>query len=296
MWSTLVSAIGFGVVLSSIIAVAAMGFTIQFGLTNVLNLSFGAVMTVAAFTAYLANKHGVGGWSGLAVGGAAGAVFTLLLGRGLFKPYARRGAQLFEMMMVTLGLSLIINYAIQALSHNNIYQFVVLPSSPFQLGSILITHTQLIIIFISIGVLAVLQALLQLTKIGKALRAMAADPDLARACGIRTGQIVVITWLLSGFLCGLAGVIYIINAQSVGYTTGQLFLPLVIAAAILGGAGSPIGAFVASLIMGVVTEVVAAFGNAAYSTVAGFGILVLVLLSRPGTVRGGQTGHTQLTL
>ena len=296
MWSTLVSAIGFGVVLASIIAVAAMGFTIQFGLTNVLNLSFGAVMTVAAFAAYLANRHGVGGWSGLAVGGVAGAVITLALGRGVFKPYARRGAHLFEMMMVTLGLSLIINYAIQALSHNNIYQYVVLPSTPFQLGSILITHTQLIIIFISIGVLIALQALLQLTKIGKALRAMAADPDLARACGIRTGQIVILTWLLSGFLCGLAGVVYIINAQSIGYTTGQLFLPLVIAAAILGGAGSPVGAVIASLIMGVVTEVVAAFGNAAYSTVAGFGILVLVLLSRPAAVRGGQTGHTQLTL
>jgi branched-subunit amino acid ABC-type transport system permease component len=296
MGSTLVSAIGFGVVLASIIAIAAMGFTIQFGLTNVLNLSFGAVMTVAAFAAYLANSRGVGGWSGLVVGGVAGAALTLALGRGVFRPYARRGAHLFEMMMVTLGLSLIINYAIQAVSHNNIYQFAVLPSSPFQLGSILITHTQLVIVFISIGVLVALKSLLQLTKIGKALRAMAADPDLARACGIRTGRIVVLTWLLSGFLCGLAGVVYIINAQSVGYTTGQLFLPLVVAAAILGGAGSPVGAVVASLIMGIVTEVVAAFGSEAYSTVAGFGILVVVLLSRPGAVRGGQTGHTQLTL
>lgn len=296
MLSTLVSAIGFGVVLASIISVAAMGFTIQFGLTNVLNLSFGAVMTVAAFAAYLANRHGVGGWSGLGVGGAAGAALTLALGRGVFRPYARRGAHLFEMMMVTLGLSLIVNYAIQALSHNNIYQFVVLPSTPLQLGSILITHTQLIIVFISVGVFAALQALLQLTRIGTALRAMAADPDLARACGIRTGRIVVLTWLLSGFLCGLAGVVYIINAQSVGYTTGQLFLPLVVAAAILGGAGSPLGALLASLIMGIVTEVVAAFGSEAYSTVAGFGILVLVLLSRPSTVRGGQAGHTQLTL
>jgi branched-subunit amino acid ABC-type transport system permease component len=296
MWSTFVSAVGFGVVLASIIAVAAMGFTIQFGLTNVLNLSFGAVMTVAAFAAYLANSHGVGGWSDLAVGGVAGAVLTLFLGRGIFKPYARRGAQLFEMMMVTLGLSLVINYAVQAISHNNIYQFAVLPSTPFRLGSILITHTQLIIVFISLGVLVGLQVLLRLTKVGKALRAMAADPDLARACGIRTGRIVVLTWLLSGFLCGLAGVVYIINAQSIGYTTGQLFLPLVVAAAILGGAGSPLGAVLASLIMGVVTEVVAAFGSAAYSTAAGFGILVLVLLSRPGTVRGGQAGHAQLTL
>jgi branched-chain amino acid transport system permease protein/neutral amino acid transport system permease protein len=296
MGGTLVSAIGFGVVLASIIAIAAMGFTIQFGLTNVLNLSFGAVMTVAAFAAYLANNRGVGGWSGLGVGGAAGAALTLVLGRGVFRPYARRGAHLFEMMMVTLGLSLIINYAIQAVSHNNIYQFAVLPSSPFQLGSILITHTQLVIVFISIGVLVALTSLLRLTKIGKALRAMAADPDLARACGIRTGRIVVLTWLLSGFLCGLAGVVYIINAQSVGYTTGQLFLPLVVAAAILGGAGSPLGAVAASLIMGIVTEIVAAFGSEAYSTVAGFGILVIVLLSRPGAVRGGQTGHTQLTL
>ncbi|MHB8469582.1 MAG: branched-chain amino acid ABC transporter permease [Gaiellaceae bacterium] len=296
MGSTLVSAIGFGVVLASIIAVAAMGFTIQFGLTNVLNLSFGAVMTVAAFAAYLANKHGVGGWYDLLVGGAAGAVLTLLLGRGVFKAYARRGAQLFEMMMVTLGLSLIINYTIQAVSHNNIYQYTVLPSTPLQLGSILITRTQLVIIVISIGVLAAVQVLLRLTKVGKALRAMAADPDLARACGIRTGQIVVLTWVLSGFLCGMAGVIYIINAQSVGYTTGQLFLPLVVAAAILGGAGSAVGAVLASLIMGIVTEVVSAYGGSAYSTVAGFGILVLVLLSRPSSVRGGQAGHTQLTL
>ncbi len=125
---------------------------------------------------------------------------------------------------------------------------------------------------------------------------MAADPDLARACGIRTGRIVILTWLLSGFLCGVAGVVYIINSQSIGYTTGQLFLPLVIAAAILGGAGSPVGAVLASLIMGIVTEAVSAYGGSAYSTVAGFAILIIVLLSRPSTVRVGQSGETQLTL
>lgn len=295
MWGTLVSSVGFGVVLASIIAIAAMGFTIQFGLTNVLNLSFGAVMTVGGFAAYLGNQHGAGGWLGLLVGGAAGAVLTLFLGRGIFKPYSKRGARLFEMMMVTLGLSLIINYAIQAITHNNIYEFTVLQSTPLHLGAILITRTQLIIVLISLAALGALQGLLRLTKIGKALRAMAADPDLARASGIRTGRIVVLTWLLSGFLCGMAGVVYIINAQSIGYTTGQLFLPLVIAAAILGGAGSPVGAVVASLIMGVVTEVVAAYGGSAYSTIAGFGILVVVLLSRPSRIGGGRAG-TELTL
>lgn len=296
MWSTFVSSVGFGVVLASIIAIAAMGFTVQFGLTNVLNLSFGAVMTVAAFAAYLANSHGVGGWSALAIGGAAGALLTLILGRGVFKAYSRRGAQLFEMMMVTLGLGLIINYAIQAVSHNNVYQYNVLPSPALHIGSIIITETQLVIVVIAGLVLVGLQALLRLTKVGKALRAMAADPDLARACGIRTGRIVVITWLLSGFLCGMAGVVYIINSQSVGYTTGELFLPLVIAAAILGGPGSPGGAVVASLLMGIVTEAVSAFGGSAYSTVAGFAILIIVLLSRPSSVSGGHDDNMQLTL
>ena len=130
------------------------------------------------------------------------------------------------MMMVTLGLSLIINYTVQAVSHNNVYQYNVLQSTALHIGSILITSTQVIIIVIAAVVLVSLQALLRLTKVGKALRAMAADPDLARSCGIRTGRIVVLTWLLSGFLCGVAGVVYIINSQSIGYTTGQLFLEL----------------------------------------------------------------------
>ncbi|MDR0341965.1 MAG: branched-chain amino acid ABC transporter permease [Nocardiopsaceae bacterium] len=293
---TLVSAVAFGVVLASVIAVAAMGFTIQFGLTNVFNLSFGAIMTVGAFAAYLAQVNGINAWYGLAVGGAAGAVLTLLIGRGLFRVYARRGAKLFEMVMVTLGLGLVINYAIQAISQNNVYQFAVLQSKPLRLGPAAITPTQAILVGIAVAVFAALEAMLRLTRTGKALRAMAAEPTLARSCGIRTGRVVIVTWLLSGFLCGMAGVVYIINTQSVGYATGENFLPLVVAAAILGGAGSPAGAVVAALAMGVVTEIVSAYGGPQYSTVAGFGILVLVLVARPGSVLGGQARETRLTL
>lgn len=296
MWATLVSAVAFGVILGSVIAVAAMGFTLQFGLTNVFNLSFGSVMTVGAFAAYLAQANGINAWYGLGVGGAAGAALTLLLGRGLFRLFAQRGAKLFEMVMVTLGLSLVINYLIQAISRNNVYQFAVLQAAPLHAGPVTVTPTQVIIVGIAIAVFIALQALLRLSRIGKALRAMAAEPSLARSCGIRTGRVVIITWIISGFLCGMAGVIYIINSQSVGYATGQQFLPLVIAAAILGGAGSPAGAVAAAALMGVVTQIVAAYGGSQYSTVAGFGILVLVLFLRPGSVIGGQARETRLTL
>jgi len=296
MWATLASAVVFGVILGSVIAVAAMGFTLQFGLTNVFNLSFGSVMTVGAFAAYLAQVNGINAWYGLAVGGAAGALLTLLLGRGLFRFFAQRGARLFEMVMLTLGLSLVMNYAIQAISRNNVYQFAVLQAAPLHFGPVTITPTQAIIVAIAALIFVALQALLKLTRIGKALRAMAAEPALARSCGIRTGRVVIITWIISGFLCGMAGVVYIINSQSVGYASGQQFLPLVIAAAILGGAGSPAGAVAAAVLMGVVTETVAAYGGPQYSTVAGFGILVLVLILRPGTVVGSQARETRLTL
>ncbi len=284
----LLSSVADGIVVAAILAVAAMGFTLQFGLTNVLNLSFGAVMTIGGFTAYLLEVTKVSPWLGLLLGGVAGAVLTTFLGRGVLRQYARRRTQLFEMMMVTLGMSLVIDYTVQAISQNSIYSYTVLQAAPIRLGSIVLTPVQVGIVILAIIILVVAEAALKFTKIGKALRATAVEPSLARSCGIQTGRVVLITWLASGFLCGLAGVVYIISTQSVDYTTGELFLPLIIAAAILGGVGSLKGAVGASLVIGIVTEVVAGLGAGGYSTVAGFAILVVVLLIRPGAVIAGD--------
>ncbi|MHB1576204.1 MAG: branched-chain amino acid ABC transporter permease [Candidatus Dormibacteria bacterium] len=284
----LLSSVADGIVVAAILSVAAMGFTLQFGLTNVLNLSFGSVMTIGGFTAYLLEAARVNPWLGLLLGGAAGAVATVVLGRGVLRQYARRRTQLFEMMMVTLGMSLVIDYSIQAISQNSIYSYTVLQAAPVHLGSIVLTPVQVGIVILAIVILVVAEAALKFTKMGKALRATAVEPSLARSCGIQTGRVVLITWLASGFLCGLAGVVYIISTQSVDYTTGELFLPLIIAAAILGGVGSLKGAVGASLVIGIVTEVVAGLGAGGYSTVAGFAILVVVLLLRPGAVIAGD--------
>ena len=296
MFDTLISAVAFGVVLASVVAIGSMGFTIQFGLTNMLNLSYGGVMTAAAFVAYILVSHHVSAWLGLVVGGLFGAVMTLAMGVYVFRPYARRGAKLFELMMVTLGLGLVIDYGLQALSRNNIYQFTVLQSAPIHLGPVVITPTQVILAAIGLAVFIGLELLLRLSRVGKALRATAAEPSLARSCGIRTGRVVTVTWLLSGFLCGLAGVVYAIDSQSIGYSSGQTFLPLVIAAALLGGAGSPSGAVLAALAMGIVTQLVSALGQPAYSQVAGFAVLVIVLLARAGAVGGGHNAEAQVTV
>lgn len=288
MLAQLASSVADGIVVAAILAVASMGFTLQFGLTNVLNLSFGAVMTIGGFTAYLLDAARVSPWLGLLGGGVAGAVATVVLGRGVLRQYARRRTQLFEMMMVTLGMSLVIDYGIQAISQNSIYGYTVLQASPIHLGPVDLTPVQVGIVVLALIILAVSETSLKFTKMGKALRATAVEPSLARSCGIQTGRVVLVTWLASGFLCGLAGVVYIISTQSVDYTTGELVLPLIIAAAILGGVGSLKGAFAASLVIGIVTEVVAGIGAGGYSTVAGFAILVVVLLLRPGAVIAGE--------
>lgn len=291
-----IQSLGFGVVTASIIAIGAMGFTIQFGLTNVLNINYGSVMTIGAFVAYFCNQAGLDIWVALLFGGLAGALVTIAVGKSIFRIYARRGTQLFGMVMVTLALALIIEYAIDAISRDQIYGLTFPAGATVNIGAITVTTTQLVLVGVAIVGFLALEGLLHLTRLGKALRAMAIDPSLARSCGIPTGYIVNATWLISGFLCGLTGVVFVINSLSVDSFVGTNFLPEVLAAAILGGVGSPRGAILASLAMGLVTEVVSAFGGSAYSTVAAFGILVIVLLSKPSGVMSAVSRKVELTL
>lgn len=282
--STFLQAIGFGVIIASITAIGAMGFTLQFGVTNVFNLNYASVMTVCAFVAYLLQSRGVSIWIGMLAGGAAGAILTYLVGRIVLRAYARRGVQIFEVVMAMLGLATVLSYVVYVISRDNIYQFTFSPGRTLHFGPFQATVTQLILLGLAVAALALLEGLLRLTRFGTAVRAMSAERDLAVTCGISVNRVVGATWLISGFLCGVAGVAYVADSMTVSYLTGSLFLPLVLSAAMLGGVGSPVGACLAALLMGIVTEIVAAYGGSAYSTTAAFGILVIVLLSRPSAL------------
>jgi len=100
-------AIGFGIVTAAVMALAAVGFTVQFGVTNILNLAYGDVMTASAFVAYVTYSAGLNPWWGMVFGGLFGAVFSVLLNRLLYTPFIRRGARLFTMIIVTIAVSLI---------------------------------------------------------------------------------------------------------------------------------------------------------------------------------------------
>jgi branched-subunit amino acid ABC-type transport system permease component len=290
-------AVGFGVIAAASIAIGAMGFTLQFGLTNVLNIGYGAVMSVGGFVAYACHTAGITIWLGLIIGGLASSALTLLIAKTILSVYARRGAALFEMAMITFGVALIVEYGLASVTRNNTYSLNLAISHAMALGPFRFTLVQLVLVVLAIVVFGILDLFLRLTRLGVALRATAVDPELARASGIVTGRIVISAWLLSGFLCGLAGGVFMVNILTINAFTGDSLLSLVIVAALLGTAGSVRGAVFSALVIGIATQVASVAGASGYDSAVAYGLLALVLLARPRTLQGGLvTERVQITV
>jgi len=274
-------ALGFGIITASILAIGAVGFTTQFGVTNILNLAYGDVMTASAFTAYVANAAGLNPWWGLVCGAIFGALFSFLLNRVVYTPYIRRGSKLFVMIIITISISLIVQNLLQVIWGPQFYSIHVDPGRTVHVLGMVFTTSQLYIIMIAGLALVALHSLLRFTRIGKAMRATASDAELARNCGIGTRRVIDLAWLMSGLLCGVAGVALVMELGSFQSTTGGAFLVPIIAAAVLGGVGQIYGAMLGGLIIGVTTELAAVFINPQYKDVVAFGMLIVVLLLRP---------------
>jgi branched-subunit amino acid ABC-type transport system permease component len=279
--NTIVPAIGFGIVTASILAVAGVGFTLQFGVTNILNLAYGDIMTAAAFVAYLVTSVGLSVWLALVAGAAFGSVFSVLLNRFIYTPFVRRGTRLFGMIIVTIAVSLIVQNSLLAIFGANFFSLKMPRSASVHIAGMVFTTVQLAIIGIAAAAMLVIHVLLRYTKLGKAMRATAADPDLARNCGIATDRVIDVAWAISGALCGLAGVILVMNVTAFTDTTGAQFLIPIVAVAVLGGIGQPYGAMLGALVIGIASEIAAAIFNPEYKDVVAFVILVIVLLARP---------------
>jgi branched-chain amino acid transport system permease protein/neutral amino acid transport system permease protein len=195
------------------------------------------------------------------------------------------------MVIVTLSVGIIIQNTLLAIGGATFFTYNVRVGSTVHPLGFDLNTLQLTIIGLAIVAMIAVQLLLTRTKLGKAMRATAANRALAQASGIATDRVVSVAWLLSGLLCGLAGVVLVINTTAFRSTTGSDFLVVIIAAAILGGVGRPTGAMIGALILGIVTEVSAAYVSPSYKEIFAFGVLVIVLLVRPS----GIFGHAAVT-
>ena len=279
------ASVGFGLVTASVLAIAAVGFTLQFGVTDVLNLAYGAIMIAGAYVAYVVNQAGLSVWIGLLAAVAVCSAGSVLLNSGVYTPFQRRGTSPITMVIVSLGMTLIIEFGVEAVAGGTSVSFRMAQGRTFQAG-LTLTTVQLAVIALSLVVMAGMHALLRYTKLGKAMRATAANRTLARNCGIRTGRVITITWALTGALCGLAGVVFAIDSGSFNPTSTDIFLVLILAAVFLGGPGQAYGAMLGAVIIGLATEVSAAFIPADYKYVIAFVVLLAMLGLRPTGLLG----------
>jgi len=286
--SVFVTSIGFGLVAAAVLALAAVGFTLQFAVTNVLNLAYGGVMIVSAYAAYVLNHAGVEIWIAVVASIVAGALMSVFLNTVVYTPFQRRGTSSIAMVIVSLGMTLIFVFGTQAIAGPTNVSYAMSQGTTVKVGSIELTVVQLVLIALSIVVMGLVHALIRYTRLGKAMRATAANRNLARNCGIRTDRVVTTTWLITGALCGLAGATFAINSGTFGATSTDVFLVLILAAVFLGGPGEPYGAMLGALVIGVATEVSASLIVSSYKDVIAFVILLAMLAVKPNGLLGAS--------
>ena len=287
--SLFVASVGFGLITAAVLAIAAVSFTLQFAVTDVLNLAFAAVMTFGAFVAYWINQAGVSVWIALVAAMAACSALSVLLNLVVYSPFQRRGSSPITIVIVSLGMALIIEFGVQAIVGGVNVSYSMGQGKTYKAGGLILSSVQLVIIAIAVVVMGAVAVLLRYTKLGKAMRATAANRSLARNCGIRTSQVITTTWAITGALGGLAGTIFAIDIVSFGPTSTDLFVVLILAAVFLGGPGHAYGAMLGALLIGLSTEVSAAYIPPDYKYVIAFVALLIMLAVRPSGLFGART-------
>jgi len=274
---------GFGLVTTSVLAIAAIGLSLQFGITNYVNFAYGDFMALGAFFAYVLNNQllHLNIWIALPIAALLMGVFGVVINRVLLGPFARRFKSTHYVLIVTFGLSLVMLNIIYSIWGSDV-RFYALPlGTAHHIGPLLLTDNQLIVMGIALALLVAVHTTLKATSLGKSMRAMSDNGTLAMTSGIDTKRITTITWFLSGALAGVAGTVLGISEGNLTPAAGELFLFVIFAAVILGGIGSIYGAMAGAVVVGMSTEISAAFINPAYKLDIAFVALILTLLIRP---------------
>jgi branched-subunit amino acid ABC-type transport system permease component len=284
---TLSEILVYGFLTGSLIAVGATGFSLQFGVTNVLNLAYGATMTSAIFVNYALSPAHPGLLETVLISGLWGAGFQWLLSAGIINRYIKRGTSLFGMAMVTFGLGLVVQFSLEAIQGPLVLTFTEGNSRIFRFGSISVSSLQVWTAVVALVLMVAVHALLRGTRLGLAIRATAVSPVLARTSGVSTKRTRAVAWCVSGALCGIAGGLLGLNQASFNSVTGNEFFITVVAGAVLGGMGSAYGAMLGAMAIALISEASAALISPSYKFVVAFVVLVAILLVRPQGLMGG---------
>ena len=290
-----------GLVLGSMYALIALGYTMVYGIINLINFAHGEVLMVGALTSWtvvtaLAGS-GLPGWAMLLISLVAAVVVCATLNFAIEKVAYRplRNAPRLAPLITAMGVSLLLQTLAMILWKPNYKPYpILLPSEPFRIGNAVINTTQILILVATVVALAALMFLVNKTRLGRAMRATAENPRVAALMGVRPDLVISATFVIGAALAALAGVMYAANYGSVQHTMG--FLPGLKAftAAVFGGIGNLGGAVLGGVLLGLIESLGAGYIGTLtggvlgshYQDIFAFVVLILVLTLRPQGLLG----------
>jgi neutral amino acid transport system permease protein len=274
-----------------IIAITALGLSLIFGTTGLVNFAHGELVTLGAVLAWFLNAPTPTGLGLTLI--VAGILATILsagaggaIELGLWRPLRRRRTGLIQMLVISIGLALVLRNLIQIWfggSSRPYFDYTI--QQPWTLGPLRLTPRDAAVMLLATLTLVGIATMLQRTRIGKAMRAVADNRDLAESSGIDVQRVILVVWVIGGGLAGFGGILYGLS-ENVSYLMGFRLLLLMFAGVILGGLGTAYGAMVGSIVVGLVTELSTLFFSTELKFVWALVVLILILLVRPQGLLG----------
>ncbi|MBV5261115.1 branched-chain amino acid ABC transporter permease [Synechococcus moorigangaii CMS01] len=279
-----------GLSVGSILALAAVGLTLTYGILRLSNFAHGDYMTLGAYVTWLSNSLGLNIWLSMVVG-AFGTVGGMLIAEKLlWQPMRDKRATPTTLIIISIGLALFLRSTVLFIwgSGNQQYDLPVVQAInltalfglPETVPDLRIAYYRVVVMVLTVLVILGLHFILQNSKIGKAMRAVADNLDLARVSGIDVERVVLWTWILTGTLTAIAGSMYGLITTVRPNMGWFLILPM-FASVILGGIGNPYGAIAGAFVIGIAQEVSVSVLGPDYKLGVALLIMVILLLVRP---------------
>jgi len=272
-----------GLVEGLVVALVALAITLVYAIARFSNAATGDYLTFGAYVA-----KGAATWTGsmvagVAAGMAATAVLSVFFYGWVFRRLLRRSHVIA--LVASIGVAFFVRHTMTLFTGHEPFVYDLPIVRAWNIHGVLLQRTDLAVAIAGIASLGLVFALLHFTSLGRHMRAVADNVDLARSSGINTDRVMVALWLLVGAICGVAGILVGVKSVIHPELGWDLLLPG-FAAAILGGFASPVGAVVGGLVIGLTHELAAPFVGYSYKLAVSFVIILVFLLWRPGGLFG----------